>query len=224
MGKLQNSASAVEGWGIAPEGLVLSDPSDKVADQDAHAKQEHSPSNSPSHRAGARIGSMGLPGAVSNLKNGKNGNRDQQEHRQFDQPIGHPVVVEVASFLAPCLKGDEKNLKKQGKRKGISDRRIVGLGLNLVDCPEARPEGHTRRESKKGRFSKREGVFPGLIHQPEQASVEQTAGKESKDASLFPRGLEPKTLRTIHPILVRHVQPIALLARDLLEACELLRR
>ena len=43
------------------------------------------------------------------------------------------------------------------------------------------------------------------------------------DASLFPRGLEPKTLRTIHPILVRHVQPIVLLARDLLKARELFR-
>ena len=223
MGKLQNSASAVEGWGIAPQGLVLSDPCDEVADQDAHAKQEHSPSNSPSHRTGARTDGMGLPGAVSDLKNGKNGNRDQQEHRQFDQPVGHPVVVEVALFLAPCLKGDEKNLKQQRKRERISDRRIVGLGMDLVDCPEARPEGHTRRESKKGRFSKREGVLPGLIHQPEQASVEQTAGKEGKDASLFPRGLEPKTLRTIHPILVRHVQPIVLLARDLLKARELFR-
>ena len=62
-----------------------------------------------------------------------------------------------------------------------------------------------------------------MIHQPEQASVEQTAAKEGKDASLFPRGLEPKTLRTIHPILVRHVQPIVLLARDLLKARELFR-
>jgi hypothetical protein len=56
---------------------------------------------------------MGFPGAVSDLENGKNGDRDQQEHRQFDQPVDHPMVVEVALFLAPCLKGDEKNLKQQ---------------------------------------------------------------------------------------------------------------
>ena len=95
--------------------------------------------------------------------------------------------------------------------------------MNLFHCPEARPEGHTRRESKKGRFSKREGVLPGLIHHPEQACVEQTAGKEGKDASQFQRGLEPKPLRTIPPILVRHFQQIALLVRNLLKACQHLR-